>query len=64
MAVGGGDALVSLWDTKDWICVNALTKVEGPIRSVGFSFDGTYVCGSSDESTDIEIVSTTSSFKN
>lgn len=56
LAIGGSDAVISLWDTRDWICTNTLTAVEGPVRSVSFSFDGNFVCGSSDECNDIEIV--------
>ncbi|RPA84223.1 WD40 repeat-like protein [Ascobolus immersus RN42] len=55
LAVGGSDALISLWDTKEWLCVNTLTRMENPVRKVGFSFDGAYICGSSDESNNIEI---------
>jgi THO complex subunit 3 len=60
LAVGGSDALISLWDTKEWLCVNTLTRMENPVRKVGFSFDGAYICGSSDESNNIEIVSDSS----
>jgi len=30
--------------------------MDAPIKSMGYSFDGAYVCASSDESTNIEIV--------
>ena len=50
LAVGGGDALVSLWDTQEWICVRTLDLVDSPVKSVDFSFDGSYiVAGSEDE---------------
>jgi THO complex subunit 3 len=50
LAVGGGDALVSLWDTQEWICVRTLELVDGPVKSVDFSFDGSYVvAGAEDE---------------
>lgn len=59
LAVGGSDAIVSLWDTKEWTCPRTLSKMESPVRSLGFSFDGSYICAGSDEPIDIEIVRTT-----
>lgn len=58
LAIGGGDALVSLWDTYDWICVRTLMEMTGPVRSVDFSFDGSYVVGGSDEGTGLSIAHT------
>jgi THO complex subunit 3 len=49
MAAGGGDALVSLWDTQEWICVRTLNMTEGPVKSVDFSFDGSYVVAGADD---------------
>jgi len=58
LAVGGSDAVVGIWDTREWICVRALRGMDAPAKSVSFSFDGTYICAGSDEigSHDIEIV--------
>jgi THO complex subunit 3 len=55
LAVGGSDAIISLWDTRDWICRHALGKMTGPVRTVGFSWDGSFVCGGSDEGSGIEV---------
>ncbi|KAI9794687.1 MAG: NAD-dependent histone deacetylase sir2 [Piccolia ochrophora] len=55
LAIGGSDALVSLWDTTEWICRHALDRMTGPVRSVGFSFDGSYLAAGSDEGSGIEI---------
>lgn len=52
MAAGGGDALVSLWDTQEWICVRTLNMTEGPVKSVDFSFDGSYVVAGADDRED------------
>lgn len=50
LAVGGSDALISLWDTTDWICRRTLSsESSGAIRGVSWSFDGRFVCGASDE---------------
>jgi len=58
LAIGGGDALISLWDTEDWVCVRTLEEMTGPVRSVDFSFDGSYVVGGSDEGNRLSIAHT------
>ncbi|KAI9891828.1 MAG: hypothetical protein M1814_002393 [Vezdaea aestivalis] len=55
VATGGSDAIISLWDTEYAACHHALGKMTGPVRSVGFSWDGSFVCGGSDEGTGIEV---------
>ncbi|KAK8156848.1 WD40-repeat-containing domain protein [Phyllosticta citribraziliensis] len=55
LAIGGSDALITLWDTKDWICQRTLTNMTGPVRTVSFSFDGSYIVGGSDEGTGLEV---------
>ncbi|KAI9782068.1 MAG: hypothetical protein M1816_002009 [Peltula sp. TS41687] len=55
LAVGGSDALVSVWDTTDWVCRYTLSEMMGPVRSVGFSFDGCYLCAGSDEGLGVEV---------
>ena len=57
LAVGGSDALVSLWDTQEWVCRRTLSGMQGGVRTVGFSWDGSFVAGGSDEGNGIEIVS-------
>ncbi|CEJ93315.1 Putative THO complex subunit 3 [[Torrubiella] hemipterigena] len=49
LATGGSDSIISLWDTTDWICQRTLTKMVGPVKSLSFTFDGSYVVGGSDE---------------
>ncbi|KAJ5762373.1 uncharacterized protein N7511_005755 [Penicillium nucicola] len=50
LAVGASDALISLWDTTDWICQRTLSSENGgAIRGVSWSFDGRYICGACDE---------------
>ncbi|KAF2266804.1 WD40 repeat-like protein [Lojkania enalia] len=58
LAVGGGDALVSLWDTTEWACVRTLDLVDGPVKSVDFSFDGSYVAAGSEEDKRLQIAHT------
>lgn len=62
LAVGGSDAVMSIWDTSEWICVRTLRGMDAPVRSVSFSFDGAYICAGTEQSEeagshDIEIVS-------
>lgn len=49
IAAGGGDALVSVWDTQEWICVRTLDLTFYPVKSVDFSFDGSYITAGSEE---------------
>lgn len=56
LAVGGSDALISLWEMTDGFVRRGLDGMTGPVRSVSFNHDGAYVCGGSDEGTGIKIV--------
>ncbi|KAF7884352.1 uncharacterized protein EAF02_004688 [Botrytis sinoallii] len=58
LASGGSDSIIALWDTTDWICQRTLIDMVGPIRSISFSFDGSYIVGGSDEGTGLEIAHT------
>lgn len=55
LAAGGGDALVSLWDTQEWICVRTLELTGGLVKTVDFSFDGSYITAGSDDKEDKKI---------
>ncbi|PQE25869.1 WD domain-containing protein [Rutstroemia sp. NJR-2017a BBW] len=55
LASGGSDSIIALWDTTDWICQRTLIDMVGPIRSISFSFDGSYIVGGSDEGSGLEI---------
>lgn len=55
LATGGSDSIIALWDTTDWICKNTLIDMTGPVRSISFSYDGSYIVGGSDEGTGLEI---------
>ncbi|CAD6446585.1 51319b20-4d52-458a-bfc4-64a41ed8ab0c [Sclerotinia trifoliorum] len=58
LASGGSDSIIALWDTTDWICQRTLIDMIGPVRSISFSFDGSYIVGGSDEGTGLEITHT------
>ena len=47
LAVGGGDSIVTLWDTIDWRCSHSLTAHTSSIRDLSFSFDGAYIIAGS-----------------
>src|SRR5438477_2364185 len=47
LATGGSDSIICLWDTTDWICQRTLLEMVGPVRSISFSFDGSYIVGGS-----------------
>ncbi|KAL9604490.1 MAG: hypothetical protein Q9219_000455 [cf. Caloplaca sp. 3 TL-2023] len=55
LAIGGSDALISLYDTHDWICRRTLSSLSGSVKTVSFSWDGSYVVGGSDEGTGIDV---------
>ncbi|KAF2094877.1 WD40 repeat-like protein [Rhizodiscina lignyota] len=55
LAVTGSDALISLWDTADWVCPRTFSDMMEPARSVSFSFDGSYIVGNSTEGTTIDV---------
>ncbi|KAL1958607.1 hypothetical protein VTO42DRAFT_4204 [Malbranchea cinnamomea] len=50
LAVGGGDALISLWDTNDWVCRRTVSSSNGgAIRGLSWSWDGRFIVGACDE---------------
>ncbi|KAI9171969.1 hypothetical protein HJFPF1_01460 [Paramyrothecium foliicola] len=55
LATGGSDSIIALWDTTDWICQRTITRMVGPVRSISFTFDGSFVVGGSDEGNGLEV---------
>lgn len=50
LAVGGGDSLISLWDTNDWVCKRTVSSANGgSVRGVSWSWDGRFIAGACDE---------------
>ncbi|KAK3487297.1 WD40-repeat-containing domain protein [Neurospora crassa] len=37
LATGGADSIISLFDTKDWICQRTVTRMVGPVKSISTS---------------------------
>ncbi|SPN97813.1 related to AAC-rich mRNA clone AAC3 protein [Cephalotrichum gorgonifer] len=58
LATGGSDSVIALWDTTDWICQRTITAMVGPVRSMSFTFDGSFIVGGSDEGAGLEICHT------
>jgi THO complex subunit 3 len=56
LATGGSDSIIALWDTTDWICQRTLIDMVGPVRSISFSFDGSFIVGGSDEGPGLEVL--------
>ncbi|WWD22174.1 hypothetical protein CI109_106665 [Kwoniella shandongensis] len=56
LAVGGQDALLSMFDTKDWICERTFDVCTAAIRHIAFSQDGEFIAIGGDD-TFIAIVS-------
>ncbi|EGZ77732.1 WD40 repeat-like protein [Neurospora tetrasperma FGSC 2509] len=58
LATGGADSIISLFDTKDWICQRTVTRMVGPVKSISFTFDGSYVVGGCEEGGSLEVTHT------
>jgi THO complex subunit 3 len=49
VATGASDGLISLYRTDGWLPAKTFDAQTGPLKTVSFSCDGTYVAGGSDE---------------
>lgn len=58
-AVGSADALVSIWDASHMVCVRTISRLDWPVRTLGFSHDGRYLAsGSEDHFVDVADIET------
>ena len=58
-ACGGADAMVSVWSVKELACVRTCARLEWPVRTLSFSYDGQYLAsGSEDPLIDVASVAT------
>lgn len=48
-ATGSADALVSVWDAKELVCVRTLSRLDWPIRTLSFSHDGKLIASASED---------------
>ncbi|XP_018407900.1 PREDICTED: THO complex subunit 3 [Nanorana parkeri] len=48
-ATGSADALVSLWDIEELVCVRCFSRLDWPVRTLSFSFDGKMLASASED---------------
>ncbi|XP_040571868.1 THO complex subunit 3 [Lepeophtheirus salmonis] len=48
-AVGSADALVSLWDANELACVRTFSRLDWPVRTISFSYDGKLLASASED---------------
>ncbi|XP_034837365.1 THO complex subunit 3 isoform X2 [Maniola hyperantus] len=48
-ATGSADALVSLWDVNELACLRVFSRLEWPVRTLSFSFDGRLLASASED---------------
>ncbi|KAJ8026055.1 THO complex subunit 3 [Holothuria leucospilota] len=48
-ATGSADALVSLWDVEELVCVRTFSRLEWPVRTISFSYDGKLLASASED---------------
>lgn len=48
-ATGSADALVSLWDVQELACVRTFSRLEWPVRTLSFSYDGQLLASASED---------------
>lgn len=59
LAVGGADAVVSVWDVDRLACSHTVARLDKPVRALSFSHDGRFLAaGSQDHFIDISVADT------
>ncbi|KAK6178035.1 hypothetical protein SNE40_012874 [Patella caerulea] len=48
-ATGSADALVSLWDLSELVCVRTFSRLDWPVRTLSFSYDGQLLASASED---------------
>mmetsp|Transcript_2345 Transcript_2345/g.3289 ORF Transcript_2345/g.3289 Transcript_2345/m.3289 type:complete len:336 (-) Transcript_2345:237-1244(-) len=48
-AVGAADSLVSIWSLEDLVCVRTTPRLEWPVRTVSFSYDGRLLAAAAED---------------
>ncbi|XP_054766090.1 THO complex subunit 3-like [Lytechinus pictus] len=48
-ATGSADALVSLWDVAELVCVRTFSRLDWPVRALSFSHDGQLLASASED---------------
>lgn len=47
--IGSADALVSVWDADELACLRVLSRLDWPVRTVSFSYDGRLLASGSED---------------
>lgn len=47
--VGSADALVSLWDAEELACLRVFSRLDWPVRTISFSYDGRLLASASED---------------
>ncbi|VVC96016.1 unnamed protein product [Leptidea sinapis] len=58
-ATGSADALVSLWDVNELACLRVFSRLEWPVRTLSFSFDGRLLASASEKVAEIPVAAST-----
>uniref|UniRef100_A0A8C9YLD9 THO complex 3 n=1 Tax=Sander lucioperca TaxID=283035 RepID=A0A8C9YLD9_SANLU len=48
-ATGSADALVSLWNVEELVCVRCFSRLDWPVRTLSFSHDGKMLASASED---------------
>nr|CAB3266947.1 THO complex subunit 3-like [Phallusia mammillata] len=48
-ATGSADALVNLWDVAELVCVRTFSRLDWPVRTLSFSYDGLMLASASED---------------
>lgn len=48
-ATGSADALVSIWDADELACLRVLSRLDWPVRTISFSYDGKLLASASED---------------
>nr|CAG8558465.1 3903_t:CDS:2 [Entrophospora candida] len=49
LRAGGADALVTLWDIEECVCLRTFGELEFPVRTISFTYDGDYLAAASED---------------
>ena len=52
LAIGSADSLISIWDTRSWVCTHTLTSQTTSVKDLSYSFDGVYLVAGSGSGSD------------
>ena len=48
-AIGGADAIVTIWDAEEYIPIRSMSRLEWPVRTLSFSHNGRLLAAASED---------------